>query len=114
MLNQHNISSKQLERAREALADALEGTEALAFVFQTLRQISEEGVFPFDIQTMDECDAMVMAMNRLLYAQNGQLDHIEAMQGVKTQVSDFIAKSKAKAKAARKPRQTTATVAAAV
>lgn len=91
-----NISSKQLESAKEALADALEETSVLAGFFQTLKQVSVDGVFPFDQRIMDECDAMVTAMNRLLYEQDGKLNHLRNMLEVKTQVADLVGSMKAR------------------
>lgn len=90
----HNISAKALKAAKETLADAIEGTAVLAGVFETLKQISDEGVFPFDPQIMGECDSMMTAMNRLLYEQESKLKHFQTMQKVRRQVKQTIAQAK--------------------
>lgn len=77
------ISLNQLKAAKIALADAIEGTAVLAGVFETLKQISEDGICPLDAQIMSECDDMMTAMNRLLYDQQGRLKHLQAMQIVR-------------------------------
>jgi hypothetical protein len=93
-----NISTKALRAAKEALANAIEGTATLAGLFSSLRMIAEDGVCPLDSQIMSECDSMMTVTNRLLYEQDSKLKHLQAMQIVERKAEMFVARAKDRSK----------------
>ncbi len=93
--NNTNISTKALRAAKEALANAIEGTATLAGIFSSLRMFSEDGTCPLDSRIMSDCDSMMTVMNRLLYEQDSKLKHLQMMQIAERKAEQLVARSKA-------------------
>ena len=74
--------------AKEALANAIEGTATLAGIFSSLRMFSEDGTCPLD--------SMMTVMNRLLYEQDSKLKHLQMMQIAERKAEQLVARSKAR------------------
>lgn len=72
------------------MADAIQGSAYLAGLLQTIRTVSEDGVCPIDSSAMEECDAMMTAINRLLFEQESHLRHIQAMRSARSKFEKVL------------------------
>ena len=49
-------------------------------MFEAVQQVSGELGIPLDVQILNECEQMFIAINRLMYEQQSKLKHLQMMQ----------------------------------
>ena len=75
-----HLIPKKLNAAKKSLGELIEGTAEMVTMFEAVQQVSGELGIPLDVQILNECEQMFIAINRLLYDQQSKLKHLQMMQ----------------------------------
>ena len=80
-----------LKAAKQSLGELIHGTAEMVGVFKALQQVAEDTGMPLNARILSECEQMFITINRLMYEQKSQLQHLQMMQIAAEQASRDVA-----------------------
>ncbi len=95
------FSNKMLEAAREAMDSLIEGASEMHRATAFMARLYKEKEFPINIKTMTEISQMMLAMRKMLFEQQAELELKLACIDDERMVSDMLSSIDNKSEAGR-------------